>query len=37
MSDNNTTNKNSLINIELLDFVDHAGENLTKQVTTNAG
>lgn len=37
MSDNNTTNKNSLINIELPDFVDHAGENLTKQVTTNAG
>lgn len=30
MSDNNTTNKNSLINVELSDFVDHAAENLTE-------
>lgn len=37
MSDNNTTNKNSLINVELPGFVEHVGENLTKQVTTNAG
>lgn len=37
MSDNNTTNKNSLINVELPDFVEHAAENLTEQITVNAG
>lgn len=37
MPDNNTTNNNSLINVELPDFVDHVAENLTKQVTANAG
>ena len=36
MSDN-TSNKNSLVNVELPDFVDQAGENLTKSLTTNAG
>ncbi|MGN0967224.1 MAG: DUF4393 domain-containing protein [Candidatus Coprovivens sp.] len=36
MSDN-TTNKNSLINVELPGFVDHAAENLTEQITANAG
>lgn len=35
MSENNTNN--SLINLELPDFVDKAGENLTTPVTTNAG
>ena len=37
MPDNNTTNNNSLINVELPDFVDHVAENLTEQVTANAG
>ena len=37
MSDNTTTNKNSLINVELPDFVDHAAENITGQITANAG
>lgn len=37
MPDNNGTTKNSLVNLELPDFVDKAGENLTTPVTTNAG
>lgn len=37
MSEDNGTTKKSLINLELPDFVDKAGENLTAPVTTNAG
>lgn len=36
MSENNA-NKNSVVNLELPDFIEHAGENLTRQVTVNAG
>ncbi len=37
MPENSTTNKNALVNVELPDFVDKAGENLTRPVTINAG
>jgi len=37
MSENSTTNKNALVNVELPEFVDKAGENLTTPVTTNIG
>lgn len=37
MPENSGDTKNSLINLELPDFVDKAGENLTTPVTTNAG
>lgn len=37
MSENNTTNKIALLNVDVPDSIDHAVENLSKPITTNAG